>query len=860
MTQEAFGIEPAATPEEASNQRRVSPENAVSESPAVEEPVTQPQEQVPEAAPVEEEVQGELGFLDRLEAEARAEIEELKSGGAIGANKPIGIAANYVTIGAVKIAKGAVKFEQWSAEMLKVFKDLTDKQLRAIYARSKKAAKSVNLGEAPFKDAVNKEAKKLPRKFLTRVLSGDIPDGLREKLEAIDPQDYKQNPTTAEYQSVKEWMDASPENVSSAERVVYDETTPMSARKGVLGVALLNKYRATNNADAESSLTEYMDRQFREAGRFIQAASLWGQMSSRGWERGFDKWLSKQGRDLNPDVKRDIRRRLREAAAIPEGDARNAALAEAVEYATSFVPPRFGDWLDAYRYSNMLSSPGTWARNSVYNVFNALITRPLSLSAQGHPVQAARYEVEAIRALPQAAADFMQAMRDIDPSNKHIDAGPKGAFDDAQNKQLPGALTVVGRFMYAQDRFVAAMISAGEASRLIRSGLNPETANDRATALAQEYLLRNRVGEDMKNKHASTMVRALDALGYWFMQGRRLPVMGRPMGWFVPFVQTTIEWGKMGVKASPLSYIRPHLENGKVKQDAMTQEEKGLARVGTSVMLMGAVMAAAGRTTWGPPRDRDEKELFYKSGRKPYSVLIGDAWIPMWYFGPFAFALAIPAAVRDAAKDDPAMAGKGWVGKMGRVAQGLAQFYTSQTPMQSVNGFLKVASGDTDWGTPRTLGFTAGQLIPASGFVRWVNGFIDPTYRSANSFFDTMKRDLPVLSKQVKPYTDPDGEPAKKTLLDTLPPFPIGKQDEEYEALFQGRKSTLMSRQENNVQLDQLVEQHQKGLVDVGEIRVFIYSQDKGEQSRLKSRMKSKHGDVDVTKSSTTAFDAPITF
>jgi len=618
-----------------------------------------------------------------------------------------------------------------------------------------------------------------PRRFLKRTQEAeDVPEDVLQRLQEIEPQTYEQHRTSAEVQQLTDWVGRSPENQSRAEERVYSDE-PVSATKAALGVALLENYRATGNVDAEVRLTEHLDRQFREAGRFIQAASYWAKLTPKGWQRAFDRLAERNKVEIPDNVRDDIHKRFADAVRLPEGAERDAAMTDAINYAATFVPLRIGEWLEAYRYNNMLSSPQTTERNTAYNLFNAFITRSLALTARGRVKEAGRYVSDVVRGIPSAIEAFRESMARAPEDSKWTETGHLSALELARMEQLPKSLTWFIRFMDAQDKLVRSMIVAGEQARLIRNGVAPEKATQQANDLASEYLLRKQIGDDARDPNQPLFVRALDALGVVINKGRKVPVLGKPWGWFVPFVRTPINWAKMGVKASPLAYIGGRMD----------AEGRALANVGSLVTLVGAGLAAAGRTTWRSPRKEEDKKAFYDSGRKPFSILIGDKengyWVPMWYFGPFAFALAIPAAIRDAWLDDPRQAGESNIKKIGMMASGLAEFFTSQTPLHNVSGFLRLIGGEEGMSKERILAFTSGQFIPASGLVRYVSNWIDPIHRRPRSFSETLKRDLPYLSREVEPYTSMTGEPARRSPIDQLVPFPIGHVDPDIEAIYE---------------------------------------------------------------------------
>lgn len=279
----------------------------------------------------------------------------------------------------------------------------------------------------------------------------------------------------------------------------------------------------------------------------------------------------------------------------------------------------------------------------------------------------------------------------------------------------------------------------------------------------------------------------------------------------IPFLRTPFNVAKQGVKATPLGFL-----GGKNK------ETRGMATVGSMVTMVGAIAALEGRTTWAPPKGADERREFYNSGRRPYSVQIGDKHIPMWYFGPFAFSLAIPAAARDALQDNPELAGTPWHKRLTKVVQDLAGFYAEQTPMAGAGLFMKVLSGQEDFTTGKALGFTGGQVIPGNGMIRYVNNYMDPTYRKATSFGDSLKKDIPILSKQLDAHLDGNDDPVMRTVGDIVLPWAVGTKNPEGEKVFQ---DTLRQSREKKGQIAlarEVIKDYRDNEISLEDLTVYL--------------------------------------
>ena len=583
----------------------------------------------------------------------------------------------------------------------------------------------------------------------------------------------------------------------------------------------------------------------------------------------FEKWLKRNKVKVKPSVLEQLRADLIKAEKGETPEQIERAVQEAIWVAVRSTPRMKFFW-SSYRYSNVLSGVRSQERNVVGNVLQAFLARPLTLIAGGHPIEAAIYMKNAAKAIGAGVEGWRSAMRG-EGISKLIDIRDQTPFDIAMQKQLPRAITFVPRMMEGGDRFLGAMIESGETARLLSRGVSQETATRRAQDLRQQYLFRSELGRDMKDKSQNLAARGLDAFGKALESLRRAPVLGPLMQPVLMFIRTPINIAKEGTKYSLFGYAgrvnRDSVAKGMFEKpfDKLTEQQKetvelqreeiiGMRRVGIALTAIGALAAITGNTTWAAPRDEKERELFYATGRKPYSVKVGDRWVPLWTLGPLGLALAMPAAMRDTLIDNPEVSNKDAGGKMAAFAVQMMNFVVAQTPFSSLESFTAMMGGD-EKALEDMKASVASQVIPASGFLRYVNEFVDPTFRRARTAVEKIQKGLPVgipgvieSSKALPPYLTPEDAPAVKTWSDRLPPFPIGKQQDEYEDQLQSRHTIIRDRKVNNKTLDGIVASFRVGDAQVGDIRSFINNFDAEERGRLKSRIKNYHGQQDLAK------------
>lgn len=444
---------------------------------------------------------------------------------------------------------------------------------------------------------------------------------------------------------------------------------------------------------------------------------------------------------------------------------------DVVKFYRKFVTPKLPEIVDELRYNNMLSNPKTYLRNLYSNAFQAGITRPGTLLFSGKPKEAIQYYSGSVKSLPDAVEAFRKSY------SGSITGKPD--LPNISTGKLPKFLTVPTRALEATDKFFSTIIQGGELAR----GASAKEAED----IAEYSLFRG----DLKPEGQGKLLNAIDNVTNWTYKAPKA------VRWFVPFIKTPMNVAKQWIEYSPAGVATLPGSKNQREQIAKTL-------FGSTMMALGAKFAADGNTTWSAPTDQKEKEAFYASGKKPFSVRIGDRWVPMMYFGPFALALGTPAAFKYYQEDDRKALSDSEIDKAVTAVSSLAQLLSGQTFLEGLDQFVKLASGDLDYSLPGNLAFTSGQIIPYQGLLRYVSSIVDPIYRKpeGNSFTEkftqSLQKDIPFLSKNLKPYTTPLGEPSKRLPENYVLPYDLGKQDNTFEPALQSRRSELQTNAVRN--------------------------------------------------------------
>lgn len=691
-------------------------------------------------------------------------------------------------------------------------------------------------------------AQQKQRKFLKTVEESEkTTAGLKEKVAAVDPQNY--DTITNADSMAKAALFLEEKGIQGAVDHVLSEA-PLSAEKAAIGVSLMDHFQKAGDYERATQITEAIDKQAREGGRFTQLLSIWSRGSADGFIKSsnrqldnlrsrynvFDNLTGKKVTEftLNEKEIAEIRRLHREANAATDPTDRADLTLQMIDVVAKKVPPSFSERFDAYRYQNMLSSPKTHLRNMFENLGNAYITRPYDLTTlaaidyvkswktgkerEYYMSDVPVYMKAAVNAVPNAIEAFKQTWNMVGDNAKigkpEVGINIKTSLDAARMKQMPKSLTIISRLLEATDKFNLAILGAGETARLLKNGKTQQEAYAGAQKVAEQYLYR----EQLPPEQLSVLGKSISNVGEWIFEARnKKGLFGKTMQWFVPFIKTPVNKAIQMVERSPLALVRDP------KQMADTEV---LARSlgGSIIMGIGAMMAATGETTWSAPAGEEQKAWFYNvADRLPYSVKIGDTWVPFWYFGPFALAFGLPAAAKFYYEQRAQSITGDNIDNTVDMLAGIAKLIGSQSSTQSIGVLFNALNGDESATLTNQLGFTVQQVIPAAGMVRYINTILDPVYRKPDGLVESIEANIPFLSDKLNARLSPFMEESRRDPLNYILPYDVGRSDSEYAALYpmqqaKERQDFLNSRMDrittkmrkNEMTVDESIEEMQK--------------------------------------------------
>lgn len=456
-----------------------------------------------------------------------------------------------------------------------------------------------------------------------------------------------------------------------------------------------------------------------------------------------------------------------------------------VAFYRKYVPSSLGEKLTEIRYSNMLSSPNTFITNASSNFLMTGIVRPVEKTVTGTLDWAKSgltgserkyfvsdgldYAKGYYASLPKAWKEFKNVLLgDTVESKPDLERIP--AFTSGVGKWY----TLPLKGLEATDRFFKELVVGGEMAT--GSTLEQAKRTGDYTLFRQKFDPEGELGQG-------------GLLKVWDKWNTAIQGLRRSPGgnWIVPFLQTPTNILKQGVEYSPLGALT-------IPGASKPLEQLSKTLIGSAVFTGAYGLAANNLTTWAAPTNPKEKELFYAAGIQPYSVKVGDKWVSYSKLGPLSYPIAMAAALKWAAEQNP---DQGTIENVGNGLMGALKFFSDQSYVRSIGDFVS----NLESGKPLSSSTLesqaanfAGQLVPYASFFGWVNRMLDPVYRKTGTGFDRITGSVPGLSQNVEPYTTPTGEVSTRDfpVTNAVSPVKVTQEKAQYLPEYEKQKQKVI--------------------------------------------------------------------
>lgn len=644
----------------------------------------------------------EVAPIEEAKANIKASTIEILKGerGSFSTKTKEGAATfeDFSVVGKDFIKRGADTFTKFTEQMKKTFGEVWEgvKHLaKELYARAK-AILTEERGEITIREEVPKIEKpieaepKVKKQFMEEAFKVL---GIKPKLKPEEPLPKRARSVGLAYQDISEESKrlevemgleypkvtrTHAELREQADRIMGDQEQLIKTmekkknfteaeglvvrRAAATGLESLMKVVATKDIKKANE----MHKEFKEGvGKQVQDLhSEFGRNLESLKEKVSPESMAKAFASLERDLNKEDMDKFNSAAeALGQGDAKPMINFQKHLKATK-QDPKLMDYVYEYWYNSILSGVPTHvvniASNTAWGAWQIGVHKPLlaaidPLIAKFQKRPTEYYISEIIPALAGIKRGFKPGVKgakevlvkgyttDAELDKFAADMGASvGAFSRSPNKYLRAIapfLTMPTRALRGMDIWAKQMNYEAElgsvAKRMEKKGEGK-----------YEELLKNptegMMQEASQYADYTTFMEKLGKIGTMIEKLRTAVPGGR---FIMPFVRTIANLVKRGVEMTP-GVGAMKLLGGKVKGKEVTQV---LAKQveGAMIALVVASMFDDDEITGDAPANKAEREAFYRQGKKPWSIKIGDTWYQYRRVEPFNTPIAAVGILHD---------------------------------------------------------------------------------------------------------------------------------------------------------------------------------------------------------------------
>jgi len=443
------------------------------------------------------------------------------------------------------------------------------------------------------------------------------------------------------------------------------------------------------------------------------------------------------------------------------------------------VTPSKGETVISIWYNVILSGWKTWARN-ILDTTSIMFSETFSKVANPTTImEVPRFVAGMLNAIPSSLYRAGRVLIGKEKFSSKL-SYTKNIEPYFKSKQANLWLTEIsGRILEAQDVVMSNMVKEAEkvvnkfGKQMEKAGIDKSTAVKLNNAMMEQFSERNTYrNQPMGVMGAisggiSKITEKVKALKFIVPFTRVVAnVIDRKVD-YLPFSNLVRTFGKKyiqqeanivlkksGVSATKFDIIRPVIEK------RLRQQQLGRLYLGTLVTTGAYSLAKNDRISAGGPSNLNHKKQLEATGWRPYSIKLGDTWVPYLYLGPLSGIFAAVGSISDAIKygkvDEEI-----WT-KLSDGIVGFMQSNLSQSFLSGVSDLFDVMSGQQDpkkWVNRLITG-----LVPIPAFYNQTVDAISSKRYDIQTLAESLKKKFG-LTGDLKPYLTALGEETKSDLI-----------------------------------------------------------------------------------------------
>jgi len=526
---------------------------------------------------------------------------------------------------------------------------------------------------------------------------------------------------------------------------------------------LIKKFQNDGNFTAAANLTKEVAAKLTEAGRYIQAASLYNRLTPQGIVRYAQQELSKEGLTLNGGQAKVLTDLAKKAGSL-KGEEQVIATQKMLDKVREMIPSKFADQLVTVWKAGLLTNPTTHIANVGGNTtmlgletlkdYPATVLDAIASLATGKRTKTTpSYRAIGSGVVSGAKKAFTYAKTgvDVDETLGKI---------DYKKVNLPPVIKQYTEFVFrmlgATDKFFKETLlkkSLMEQAKVdgINRGLSGKALRDHANNLFQNPsidMVKNATEEALYGTFNSR-----NALTEKLGNSAAVNVVA-------PFKRTPTNIGARILDYSPYGIGKGFVQGVKGNQKGFA-ENVARGAIGTGIGALGYGLGKAGQMTGNYPSNETERALWEAEGRQPGALKVGGSYYGLNRISPVGNILATGAGMADLGRIKP----ENVPGAMAAVA---GKNLLGQTYLQGVSGALN-ALQDPNRSAATWVENLAKGVIPS--IIGAGARAIDPYQRQVNSIGEAVQSRIPGLSQNLLPKVDAFGRKLQNESNPFFDPF-----------------------------------------------------------------------------------------
>lgn len=429
-----------------------------------------------------------------------------------------------------------------------------------------------------------------------------------------------------------------------------------------------------------------------------------------------------------------------------------------------------------YWLNSILSNPQTHAVNTISNTLRAALEIPVDIAQAGIELfKGSGRQVFFGEAPSRLIGDLMGIKEGVRRALYVLKEGISIERNTQIESKVPAIKGKLGEIirtptkaLTAEDEFFKAINATGDMYAGAYRTAAKEGHKGKALIRRMGELIENPTNEMLESMSKKALETTFQQdLGNWGNQilGFRSRLPG--LRYLIPFVRTPGNILKEGFRFSPAGFVELGFKG--VTQKTFDSRLASKAAVGSIIAANFALQAIEGNVTGDAPKDDAQRDAFYRSGKKPYSVKLGDQWIPFRRLEPINTSLSLIADGFERFKE-----GGDWGDLAMEAVFTIAQNFTNRSYLSGLNDFMNALNDPMRYARNYITRQAKG-AVPFSGATRFAEQTIDPTLRepmkgdTGNDALDqvtqigeSISSDVPGLSKNVRPRLNVFGEEIKQ--------------------------------------------------------------------------------------------------